>query len=64
MLAMASYLATMYIITGVLMFVTTIKSKQKGKVYETHLVRRTFRVKGEVRTETLANITKAARART
>jgi len=40
------------------MFVTTIKSKQKGKVYETHLVRRTFREKGEVRTETLANITK------
>jgi len=40
------------------MFVTTIKSKQKGKVYETHLVRRTFRDKGEVRTETLANITK------
>ncbi len=40
------------------MFVTTIRSKQKGKVYETHLVRRTFREKGEVRTETLANITK------
>lgn len=40
------------------MFVTTIRSKQKGKVYETHLVRRTFRDKGEVRTETLANITK------
>ena len=39
------------------MFVTTIKSRQKGKVYETHLVRRTFREKGKVKTETLANIT-------
>ena len=42
---------------GNTMFVTTIESKQNSKAYETHLVRRTFREKGRVRTETLANIT-------
>lgn len=39
------------------MFVTTIRNRQKGKVYETHLIRRTYRKDGKVKNETVANIT-------
>lgn len=39
------------------MFVATIKSKQQGRVYETHLIRRTYREDGKVKNETVANIT-------
>lgn len=36
--------------------VATTRRKYKGKVYETHLLRRTFRQEGKVRHETLGNI--------
>ena len=39
------------------MFVATIKNKQKGRVYETHLIRRTYREGGKVKNQTIANIT-------
>lgn len=40
------------------MFVATIRNKQKGRVYETHLIRHTYREGGKVRNKTVANITK------
>lgn len=38
------------------MHVDTTRRRYKGKVYETHLVRRTYREGGKVRKQTLANI--------
>jgi hypothetical protein len=38
------------------MHVVTTKRRYKDRVYETHLLRRTFREDGAVRNETLANL--------
>src|SRR5213593_4800147 len=41
---------------GGAMHVTTTRRHYKGKVYETHLLRRSYRQGGKVRNETLANL--------